>query len=499
MSGKATGAAVSRSVIAHRKRRRVSAVVGVVALMAMVSAVAFLAPDDRVMAWPAVAIAATVLMYVMVLWSRDGALPMFDMGTLCMLSIGVYSLMPLVGFILMAGHWHEQTDNRLFNYDFQPTELAAFGWRYALYTVSFAAAYLYFRGKFRTTLSVPVRLPGPTTQVAVFLVLGSLYALKLFLKVAYGYDPEGMSYSDLAGYYAAMQSKPYLVRQLGHNVLGMQTAAHQAVLALLLIQWRKRWCRWALFGWLAFEVTTTAVRMGSRAAAVLLLLAAAVLYHRLVRPIGFKTAIAGGSLLFVSFLLAGAIRFGSSPGHVDHLLVGANEFQGLFTTAFDIYKRKELGEFRSVPWQLYISDFVLVIPSQLLPFPKIDGSDWYLSLIGFTGRGVGYMFGVTSQAVLGLDWPEFALRGVVLAGVLALLQRWYARHSSSYWLMLLCLFVSIYTYYTFRASTFYFVYFVVYRWVPFYLATSILAVLLERVRGGARARPAPAMRGSASL
>lgn len=498
MNVQAMGEPIWRSMIARRHRRRVSVVLGVLALVVMASAVQFLTVDDRPMAWPVVAIAIIVLAYVMVLWSRDGAVPVFDMGTLCMLAIGAYAIMPLAGFILMDGRWDISTDNRLFAYEFNPAELASFGWRYAVYAASFAAAYLLVRGRFATPLSVPVRLPGPTTQVAVLLVFGGLYSLKLFFKFAYGYDPEGMSYSELAGSYAAMQSKPYLVRQLGHNILGMLTAAHQAVLALLLLQWRKRWCRWALLSWLVLEVVTTAMRMGSRAATVLLLLAAAVLYHRLVRPLGFKIAIAGGSLLLSAFLLAGALRAaGPAERRVGNVLIGANEFQGLFTTAFDIYKKKQLGEIQDVPWQLYVSDFVLVIPSQLLPFTKLDGSDWYIDLIGSTGRGIGYMFGVASQAVLGLDWFEFVLRGVALAIVLALLQRWYARHASSYWLMLLCLFVSVYTYYTFRASTFYFVYFVVYRWVPFYLAASILAALLNRVHGAARTPRSSSMRGSA--
>ena len=134
-----------------------------------------------------------------------------------------------------------------------------------------------------------------------------------------------------------------------------------------------------------------------------------------------------------------------------------------------------------MPWQIYVSDLYFPVPSQLLPFDKIDPSTWYIDVIGETGSGNGYMFGVMSQAVVGLDWAELVLRGVVLALVLAVLQRWYVRRADGFWPTLLYVFVGIWTYYTFRASTFYGAYFVVYHFLPVLIATTLGDAVLRRL------------------
>src|SRR5262249_48808810 len=126
------------------------------------------------------------------------------------------------------------------------------------------------------------------------------------------------------------------------------------------------------------------------------------------------------------------------------------------------------------------SDFYLPIPSQLLPFEKIDPSSWYIDLIQDNGSGVGYMFGVMSQAALGFDWIELVVRAALLALMLALLQSWYVRHPTSFGRTLFCLFASIWTYYSVRASTFYFLYFLIYHFVPVLLATKALERMLSR-------------------
>jgi hypothetical protein len=231
----------------------------------------------------------------------------------------------------------------------------------------------------------------------------------------------------------------------------------------------------------------TVIKLGSRGRLVLLLVSAGVLYHRLVKPVRFRGLITAGGLLLTAFLILGALRIvNTSEAKVErsqHLLTGGNEFQGLFTTAFDIHKKKELDEMPAVPWQVYISDLYFVIPSQFLPFEKIDPSLWYIDLLGQTGEGMGYMFGVMAQAALGFGWIELVLRGAILAAALALLQRWYVRHALYFWPTLLSLFVSIWTYYSMRATTFYFVYFVLYHFVPVLLAAKLMEILLSRIRG----------------
>lgn len=483
---------IVRRSAAPGRRRDAALVTCVAALVASAAALLFLEPDDRLLAMPMLAVGLITTFYILVLWSRDGSPPVFEAGTLCMLSFAVYGMFPMAGFLLMHGQWDQFADGRLQNYPFNIPELALFGWRYVVYGAAFAATYLLIRGR-ATLKTTRFFVPKPTTRTALIVLFIVLYACKIALKVVYDYDPDDFSYSDVAGSVARSLAKttPYFILQISHNILGALFVVELGLMILLIAHWRKRWCRYTLVVWLAYEVLSTVITLGSRGRVVLLLISAGVLYHRLVRPVRFRTLIAAGVLLLSGFLLAGAIRVVKSPEvmkeRAGHVLTAANEFQGLFGTAFDIHKRKEEGSIPHVPWQVYVSDFYFPIPSQLLPFEKIDPSNWYIDLIGETGSGNGYMFGVMSQASVGLDWIELILRGMVLAVTLALLQRWYVRHGTSFWATLLSLFVSIWAYYTFRASTFYFVYFVIYHFLPALVATKVLERVvsqLDRHRAG---------------
>jgi len=466
------------------------------ALVACVAALLFLSPDDRLLAAPMLSVGLTAMLYMLSLWARDGSPPVFEAGTLCMLAIAVYGVMPMVGFLMMHGQWDPLADGRLQSYPFVVSELGLFGWRYAVYAASFALVYIVVRGRVRVT-STRFTMPKQTTQTALIILFVALYACKIALQVVYDYNPDEFTYSDVAGSVARAMAKtiPYFVLQIAHNVLGTLFVVELAVMILLIANWRKRSCRYALVLWLSYEILSTAIRLGSRSRVVLLIISAGVLYHRLVKPVSFRRLIAAGLLLLSAFLVAGAVRVVASPEMMREragtVLTGGNEFQGLFATAYDIHQRKEAHAIPPVPWQVYVSDFYLPIPSQFLPFEKIDPSSWYIDLIGQTGAGIGYMFGVMSQAALGLDWIELVLRGAVLAVALALLQRWYVRRATRFWPTLFALFVSIWTYYTFRASTFYFVYFVIYHFVPVFLVTTLLARIVGRSEARSAGRPVP--------
>lgn len=473
------------AAVARIRRVRMVYAVVVMAVIVFAAALYSMKSGDRDLAAPMSAILGITITFILILWARDGAPPVFEAGTLCVLANALYGCLPLTGFLMMHGQWDINVDTRLNAYPFLSSELGVFGWRYAVYAGSFAATYLVVRGR-ATVKATSFRLPKPDVQAATVVVFVVLYAIKLALRIAYDYDPEALSYTgDMALESAALNAKPYLVLQIGHNVLGSFLLVQQAVLILLFARWRQSWARYTLGIWLAGEVAATVIRLGSRSVAVILLISAGVLYHRLVKRVTFRTAIAAGTLLLAGFLIVGAIRV-RQPGVAEsgsNILTAANEFQGLFTTAFDIHKKREAGLIAAVPWQIYVSDLYLLIPSQILPFEKVDPAAWYIELIGQTGAGAGYMFGVMSQAAVGLDWIELVLRGAALGVSLALLQRWYVRHSMEFWPTLFCLFASVWTYMTFRASTFYFVYFIVYHFLPVVMVTKMLAPLVHRIRG----------------
>jgi len=281
---------------------------------------------------------------------------------------------------------------------------------------------------------------------------------------------------------------PYFLVQITHNLIGIALILKQGLLLLLLLRWQsKRW-RSLLVIWLSIEVLLALLMLGARTEVVLLLLSAALLYHRLVRPLPLWRTMVGGGICLGGFLLFGIARdidmdlqsqvmsFTSEPLS---FLTMPNEFQSLFGTAYDLYLRKSDGSLGQVPWQIYFSDLYMIIPSQLLPFYKWDPSQWYLDLIGYRDTGVGFMFGVVSQAVIGLDWVELALRGTLLGWLFARIHRWYMRHNSGFWPTLFYLFLCVWSYYTFRSTTFHFISFIVHRFAPTVFLVCFCSTLLR--------------------
>ena len=74
----------------------------------------------------------------------------------------------------------------------------------------------------------------------------------------------------------------------------------------------------------------------------------------------------------------------------------------------------------------YVSGLTAAIPSQVLPFEKIDRPAWYLSTFYpiFGDAGGGFACGAISQALVGFGLIELVLRGALVGFVFARVQRW---------------------------------------------------------------------------
>ena len=468
------------------RRGRVAAMANFLAVMAGTVILIFMSHDDRAIAAPMFALAAVSLVYVTILWTRDGEAPLFEVGTLLVLSTAVYGILSLVGFLQMHGAWDSFSDFRLQAYPFNASELGRFGWRCVIYLTTFVIVYLAVRrdaavGRLR------ILMPSGATVAAIVSLLTALLLFKFFLRVTYGFDTG--SYEHLDELVSTVQRVPYLLQQVGHNLISALLLVQQAVLILLMILWRHRLSRLIVVIWLLTDAAGTVAHLGSRTMTMTLILSAALVYHRLVKPISFPAVALGGALLLAGFVLFGYVRIavtGEASG--SGALTTMNEFQAIFANAFDLYKRKELGTLPPVPWQIYASDLYMPIPSQLLPFPKLEPGTWYADMLGMGETGIGVMFGVMAQAAIGWDWLELVLRGAVLGLLFALLHRWYVRHAAQFWPTLFYLFLTVWTYYTFRATTFRFVYFVIYQFLPVMVAVKLFELPLKRVLARSVAR-----------
>jgi hypothetical protein len=210
----------------------------------------------------------------------------------------------------------------------------------------------------------------------------------------------------------------------------------------------------------------------------------------MIKPLTMKFLITSGAMLLAVFIFLGLYRsyFDVADMQADLSSGNAgifsvrNEFQSLLGTAYDVHRRKEAGAY--LPWYLYINDFITILPpQQLMPFEKVAASEWYLREIGLSKTGLGLMWGVISQSIVGLDWLELALRGAILGYILARFHRWYLKHQSGFLETLLYMFLCLKVYYTFRDTTFSLLANLVWEVIPFYILLRIGVAILPRKVG----------------
>jgi hypothetical protein len=436
---------------------------------------------------PAIVVLNLFVLFVAALKNRDGRLPVFELGTVCAVITSLYATIPLLGFWLEGLVWSPLSDARL--YDHPPTEgdLVGIAWRYVVYFASFVLAYLWLRGRVSFPLA-PVNMDRATEAVVVatFLTFAGFF---LALQIVFGVSLNTSYASVREGAARLPADLPPVIQQIAGYGEGVLLVSKLCLLVIFLRRWSSPRWRLALLGWVAFEVVTAATRMGSRRDAAMLVIASVLLYHQLVKPLKTWQAIAGG-LAFLLGLLA--FGFARDLGGEAASWAAANEFQILFGNACDLLVRVRSGQLE-IPPQLHFNELLMLVPSRLqswLPFPVLDPSDWYLDVLGIRGTGVGLMFGVIAQSIIGGDWVELVARGTVLGLCFAGIHRWSSRRAYSLWVLVFYVYLCLWCYYTIRATTFFIAYFALYRFLPAMVliltARSVLRGLRRLRRAGVK-------------
>lgn len=465
---------------------RPESAIGVAA--AAFGAVLLLLPGDaRSIAAPAFACILAVAWLWLALSARNGEPPVVDIGMLCAAATLVYTVYPLVNYAVDGMQFGILADGRLRRYDIQPDELGRFHWRHVLYLSCFGVAY-YLSGNRRAVGVVAVDLPGQSVVRSVVAVFACLTAYFLVLQFVFGVN-YNTSYAEGAydQNYAAMMALPLAVRQLSGKLLGILIVAKIALLCVVVGRAKDRKWLCILLAWGVFEAAQLVVVKGARSGFVIFVLAGVIYYNRMVRRLPLKAMALSAAGFFVFFIFMGLYRTYTSISDLgaEVLLSGTNpiatgnEFQSLFGTAYDVLNLKQGGVV--IPWYLHINDFInLLPPQQLLPFEKVSASEWYLREIDLSGTGVGLMWGVVAQSIIGFDWAELALRGGILGFVLARFHDWYVDRRTGFVETVVYVYFCTRIYYTFRDTTFSLLANLVWEVVPFWLIVQALARLHDR-------------------
>ena len=457
-------------------------VIGLPLVFASVLLLLALDTPHRTLAAPLLALVNIAVWFFIVLRNRDSQFPIFEVGAVCVTLTTVYSAYPLLAFLMAEGRWTALSDNRLQHWRPDLTALGSFAWRYVVYLAALAVVYLHVRGR-ATADATPMRSLSRSAGIIVMWLFAAIatYFAGIWIYFGVTYTP---SYSDVQlSAVGTSRDLPHVLQQLSHNLQGVFVLIKLCGVAMLLQRWRFPASRIVLLAWLATELATTALRMGARTNTMVLLMGAGLLYHRLVRPIGAPAiAVAGIGLMSAALVYGFGRDFARLPTEYAGISYwsATNEFQTLLGNAYDLFRLRDTGALEDIPWQVHWSELLMLIPSQLLPVTKIDPGAWYVSTFHPQSSG-GLMFGVTAQAVIGYDWIELVARGAILGALFGLLHRIYVQHARSFWASLLYLYFCVWSYYTFRASSFYLVYFILYRFLPTMMTVRAGAGLLRRI------------------
>lgn len=402
----------------------------------------------RVLAPAGVALVVGAVFFSALL-ARSPHFPLDEIGTLYGGAVLLYCVLPLISFAILGSEWYPTRDSRIIWLQPTPAEVARIGWYYVLYLSAFAVAYLVVR---RRATHPRIRVHVPPSLLASVVVLYCAIVVGL-LVVNVMYDLRATTYSES---YLVQWRLPLAVRQFVHIADGLRMVMELVLLVWMFSDFRRR--RWLLIGWLSFVAFDTVSSGGERTPLVILLVGAMVLYHHMVRPVRVWAAVGGGILVVVLFTALGTYRIYRDARHPTTAspTLSAGEFEVLFVNALDMQRRVRVHEVGDVPPQLYAADAIAFVPSQLLPFEKMDLSDWYLTRFypEIKRSGGGLVFGIIPQALLGLGWVELLLRGALVGVVFGALHRALVRRSHRVWYVVAYLWVMLTSYQTVRASTF---------------------------------------------
>ena len=481
----------------------------------------WLSLDERFIFGPIYSILSITLLFFITLVKKSGESPLFEIGNVIIVVSALYSAAPAIGFWVSGMTWNELSDVRLRLIGPGPREFGAFMWRNVVYLLCLAFAYLVARGAGKNecanslqkdaqvssndseqrhgrprlvvsnSLTVLSAVPRCTKAFSFYrkreqfrLRVSSCPGFMVPLLILLISRAFSASISMYYGFYgqdrlsAVVMSRgiPYFLQQVSHNVASIGFVASLCLVVLMFAKWDSKKVLGILAVWFVAYMWLWSRKLGARSEIVALVFCAAACFHKWIRNIILVEALVGGAVAVLVLNYMGCLRDGLSWTELGlvRFLGGANEFQSVFANAYDLYTRK-LTIGLDVPWQVYLNDVLALIPSQVLPFAKVGPDVWYTDLLGLRDTGAGRGFGVLSQAIIGGDWLELIVRGIVVGWVAARVHRWYEPRSSEFWPTLLYILVSYWSFYTYRVTTFHIVYKVIYNFLPFMLIVKWLS------------------------
>jgi oligosaccharide repeat unit polymerase len=415
-------------------------------------------------------------------WHRSG-FQFFEVGVVYVAIVWLYTVFPLVGFLVNGLQQNPTNDMRLYIFRPSADELGSIGWYHVVHLAAFAAAYLLWRGR-AIVRDIAFRGPDRATVMAAMLIYLAIVTYVLFLHLYF--DLSARTYLES---YLVHKRLPLVHAQLINHLSsygGARFILELVFLAALFANYR-RW-RLVIAGWLGVMASLAFVRLGSRTELVLFVGALIMMYHYQVRRLRFWNVVAFGVIGVSVFLLLGALRSraitrGYDSTGINPIFGYATEFENNFANAYDLARLRAVDLIQNLPPAFYLVDLLAFVPQQLLPIEKISPAVWYVTTFypDYAASGGGMAFGSIAESVLGGGWLDAVGRGGALGLILALVYRWHTRSGRRLWPFILYVWLTLLVYNSFRGTTFMLLGLFVYRFVPVWLGVTVVASMLRAV------------------
>jgi hypothetical protein len=425
----------------------------------------------RTIALPLAAAVLLAVWFWLLLARRSSVPPTGEIGAWFVAIVLLYTVVPLIVYLLIGQEFTPFNDNRLVVVNPPPSEMAAVAWLYVLFLASFAVAYLAIRGRVGNPVFKKEMIDPQT--------LGVLFGMWLVLQLlAFVFVPK-FATSSYEQSYVAAGSLPLVVRQIVKLssswgfilALGLRVWLFQAYSQRKLIIWL----------WVAYDVFVAVTSPGARTGIVVTIAATLLLYHYFVKPVKPRIALIFAVGVVVGFLVLGVLRAGSGTAPV-----AGGEFESLFANAIDLRSRVASGEVGNLPLSFHLADLLAAVPSQILPFVKQDPSAWYITTFypWAAEQGAGAAFGVIAQSTVGGGWLDLVIRGLLLGAGFAALHRYFVKNSLRFWVVVLYVWTTVWAYQSFRNLSFIFVGSIIQVFIPLLLMVEGLRIVLVTLGAG---------------
>tara|TARA_B100000575_G_C23114924_1_gene644404 strand:+ start:660 stop:2030 length:1371 start_codon:yes stop_codon:yes gene_type:complete len=397
-------------------------------------------------------IIAIGLFFLFYLIRVEGKLEVFDAGAISIAITILYSLFPLLSFALNGFEVNIFSEGRLRNFRISSQEMAVHSFNHLIYIFALTLSYMYFRPQ-KNLISFEKQSFEPINSSEIFIGILFYIALNVALTLLT---------------YAFPENPPYFVRQILNNFSALTFVMSIWFFALTLINRKNKFFASLLFIYLFYEFAKVILGLSGRTWFFIHMLGLLFLYHRIVKPFSTNQIFYIFLIALSSFLFFGYIRTGQvSVLSIAGFFTGNEEFSSLFATSYDLKIRlQEFSINETVPFSVTNFDYIALIPSQFLPFEKIDGPSWYVKLIGLQGTGYGAGFGIISQSIVGFGKVELIFRGILIGFIFSSLHRFVTRNKITIWRLVIYTYFAIQSYHIMRNGTGYLLYFFVYFILP---------------------------------